>query len=152
MNIYYTSQFPRLCAQSLDDKTLGTSLVYCCALLDLAGEGAWQDWVCSSQANYVWMVNLFGEMNNEHCYRFGEESHLADHIFKFASNVDSLSFPATSFTPPPNCTPYSGMRDTKAAYKRHLQEFVWLNRKVCFTKRVPPTWIKAKLEVEHVTR
>lgn len=150
MNIYYTSQFPRVCAQSLDDRTLGTSIAYCSRLLKREGEGPWQDWACSTQENYVWLVNLFGELNNEHCYRFGEESHLSDNLFLFASNVDSFDFPATGFQIPPNTTPHQRMADEKAAYRRHLQEFIWSGRRVRFTKRKPPTWIKAYVEVECV--
>lgn len=104
MNISYTSKFPSECAAQLHDTQVEEQLQLVARILDgYAAEGSnpWLIWAYSSQFNYVWLVNYFGELSNEYSQRFHIEHDSAGRVFDFVRIIDSYDFPSCEPTSAP---------------------------------------------------
>ncbi|MGA1046645.1 MAG: hypothetical protein ACO3UU_01430 [Minisyncoccia bacterium] len=124
MNIFHLHKDPKICAEYHCDKhvvkmiletgqMLSTAYQRHCGIDEDLYKPAYQKhpmtiWVGDSQANYLWTMDLLGELINQYRYRYNNKTHstgriLNNLLLKNKNVIDKFKY--KSFLIPPLCMP-----------------------------------------------
>lgn len=161
MNIFFTSNDPKECAQHLDDKRLNKMIIESAQMLSTAIDRhggcapyrvAWKKhpctlWTGDTRSNYEWHLALLLEMSNEYTFRYGKihKSYSATYdVLESQKNLVQEG-PLTSF---PNCSLRKDIDDVIKAYKLGFI-IKWSKDKIRprWTNRNIPNWIHELTEL-----
>lgn len=141
MNIFFTSNDPKKCAEYLDDKRVNKMVLETCQMLSTTLNyygypGPYKSthinhpctkWVRESRDNFRWAVHHFQSLCTEFLNRRKKSHKCFQYLGDFIEIIKRM--PEGGLTPFPNCTrnkelgiDYSSLENVHEAYKKYLHE------------------------------